>query len=162
MICKKCSANIPDGGVFCPMCGTRADGNITCPNCEKLIPENSIFCAFCGTKMIGEAVESKDTPTTETATENEVVDTPETENVESENNVASVTPVVVPVIVPVATVATTIPETTEDNNVDNEEVLIEEESEETLCEEEINEDAVVDAIICTQCGSTDVELISED
>ncbi|MBR2376939.1 MAG: zinc ribbon domain-containing protein [Clostridia bacterium] len=162
MICKKCSADIPDGGVFCPMCGTRADGNITCPNCQKLIPENSIFCPFCGIKMIENTVESKDTPTTETTTENEVVDAPKTENVESENNVASVTPVVVPVVVPVATVATTIPETTEDNDVDNEEVLIEEESEETLYEEEIEEDAVVDAIICTQCGSTAVELISED
>lgn len=50
MICKKCSAEIPDDGLFCPDCGARNDGLRICPNCKKLIKEGSSFCTYCGTR----------------------------------------------------------------------------------------------------------------
>lgn len=97
MICKKCSATIPEDGLFCPVCGARADGNKICPKCEKLIPEESVFCAYCGTK-VGEAVVPK--------TEPKVEEQPKEETEE--------------------------------------------------------EPPVVQGIVCSQCGSGDVELISEN
>ena len=34
MVCKNCGANIPNGELFCPNCGTRT--------------ENAKFCKYCG------------------------------------------------------------------------------------------------------------------
>ena len=51
MVCKKCSAILPDDGLFCPVCGARADGNKPCSKCNKLIPDTAIFCVYCGEKV---------------------------------------------------------------------------------------------------------------
>ena len=66
MKCTKCSAIIPDDGVFCHVCGTRVDGKKVCPNCEKLIPCESIFCSYCGTKL------TKDEPNNDVSKKEEV------------------------------------------------------------------------------------------
>ena len=79
MICKKCSATIIDGGIYCPICGARVDGNKVCLKCEKLIQENSVFCSFCGTRQTEDVV---------------VVDSPKTTSEERTNEVPTVTPIV--------------------------------------------------------------------
>ena len=63
MVCKKCSNPIPDDGVFCPVCGARADGHKACPKCDKLVAEDSVFCPYCGERIDG----NKLCPTCQTA-----------------------------------------------------------------------------------------------
>lgn len=125
MICKKCSATLPDDGLFCPICGSRADGNKTCPKCDKLIPENSIFCTYCGAK-VGEV--SNDSPVAE------------------KESAGGVAPAVIPV--PVATDA-------KDDNTGVEDSAVEDDK----TEEDV---PTIQGIVCTQCGSGNIELISED
>lgn len=120
MVCKKCSATIPDDGTFCPNCGARADGNKVCPNCNKLIPDESIFCTYCGTRIITKKPDSNANET-------------------NENQPPKKNEVVVPVTVPVETenVAISVDEKDEDDK------------------------PLVKGLVCTQCGSTDIELISD-
>ena len=129
MVCKKCSANLPDDALFCLKCGSRVDGNKTCHKCEKLIPEESVFCVYCGAK-VGESIPV--TPTIEQKQENEIV---------------------APVIIPVAvSTETTSDNVTEIDNNSNLEVETSVESDET---------PIIQGIVCTQCGSGNVELITE-
>ncbi len=51
--CLKCGAAVPDDGVFCPVCGSRADGKQDCPNCGRLIDEGAVYCTYCGERTDG-------------------------------------------------------------------------------------------------------------
>lgn len=51
--CHKCGAAVPDDGIFCPDCGSRADGKKECPGCGKLIDESAIYCTYCGKRTDG-------------------------------------------------------------------------------------------------------------
>lgn len=44
--CINCKADIPDGAMVCPSCGTAVPK--PCPNCGKILPANSRFCPHCG------------------------------------------------------------------------------------------------------------------
>lgn len=56
MNCKKCGHAVPEGGIFCPNCGARADGMKECPACSKLIDETATYCSFCGVRTDGKTV----------------------------------------------------------------------------------------------------------
>ena len=162
MVCKKCSTAIIEGGIFCPNCGSRADGNMVCPKCEKLIPDNSIFCTYCGTRLVENKPEREetgikkdspqedDTREVKSAQDNTDKVKDEREETKPQANAEMVAPVV-PVIVPVAPVAVT------NNGADS---LVE--KEEIRSEKDSNESSAVESIICSQCGSNDVDLISEE
>lgn len=51
--CHKCGATVPDDGIFCPVCGSRADGKQECPSCGRLIDEGAIYCTYCGNRTDG-------------------------------------------------------------------------------------------------------------
>ena len=51
--CHKCGATVPDDGIFCPVCGSRADGKQECPSCGRLIDEGAIYCTYCGKRTDG-------------------------------------------------------------------------------------------------------------
>lgn len=56
MKCKKCGADLPEGGIYCSVCGERNDGKKPCPKCGKLIDENTVFCTFCGERVDGKRI----------------------------------------------------------------------------------------------------------
>lgn len=56
MKCKKCGADLPEGGIYCSVCGERNDGKKPCPKCGKLIDENTVFCTYCGERVDGKRV----------------------------------------------------------------------------------------------------------
>ena len=56
MNCKKCAKEVPEGSVFCPFCGERADGNKPCPACGALMGEEYVFCPKCGARADGKPV----------------------------------------------------------------------------------------------------------
>lgn len=47
--CMKCNAAIPDGSLYCNMCGAKQE--LSCPNCGAVLPEGSRFCNLCGTPL---------------------------------------------------------------------------------------------------------------
>ncbi len=51
MECNNCQTHIPEGGVFCPKCGKRADGKILCVKCSNYYEGD--FCPFCGNRTDG-------------------------------------------------------------------------------------------------------------
>lgn len=160
MVCKQCSTVIVDGGIFCPNCGARVDGKKVCPKCKKIVPENSVFCTYCGTRVAQNKPISDETeinkdlpPEDEAQAENDIKE----ENKVQENG-EIIEPVILPVLVPVANesvpvISATVSENEEDSVAENEETLSEDDSEEL---------SVLEPIICPQCGSTNVELISEE
>ncbi len=163
MICKKCSAEIVEDGIYCPVCGARADGKKVCPKCERLVAENSVFCTYCGAK-IGESVVVINTPQTESVVEKSEqlsVETKETE--ETAVSAEAPAPVIIPIVVPAISttepaIETVVEEVSE--SVGNED--LEESCGETEKATDNEEECITEAIICTQCGSNDIELISED
>ena len=56
MKCKKCGADLPEGGIYCSVCGERNDGKKTCPKCGKPIDENTVFCTYCGERVDGKRI----------------------------------------------------------------------------------------------------------
>lgn len=178
MNCKKCSAVIPDGGLFCPSCGARADGNKECKSCGKLIPDDSVFCIFCGNRVDGNKLCPK---CSKPIPENAVYCTHCQARVDqkqqclncgeyfegdfcpscgvaagqkkaAENTATEPTPAI-PVIIPVVaseTAASAVPTT---------QTVIASAPQLSTAEEN---DSALDAIICTQCGSADVDVIAKD
>lgn len=52
MICKKCGADVPEGGAFCTACGAaveKEEEGVRCKHCGAVIPEGAAFCMACGT-----------------------------------------------------------------------------------------------------------------
>ncbi len=204
MVCKKCSATIPDDGMFCPVCGARADGNKPCPKCEKLIPETSVFCAYCGSKVddgivcpncsamqpsntvfcssCGTRIDNKhNCKNCNFAFEGEFCPNCGAKFGEvTDSQAVSVEPMVVPVVVPVPVSGST-PAVTEDNSnvnatptditeeptnnnadIQEDNPTSNEESDAVSEDNATTEDVpLVQGVVCTQCGSSDVELISE-
>ncbi len=54
MVCGKCNTPIPEGGVYCPKCGSRADGKKQCPNCKNYTDGD--FCTYCGCRLDGKTL----------------------------------------------------------------------------------------------------------
>ncbi len=52
MKCEKCTAQIDDGSVFCPLCGARQSNIVAkqmfCPKCGQKISANDNICPSCG------------------------------------------------------------------------------------------------------------------
>ncbi len=56
MTCQNCNANIPEGSVFCPNCGSKvtvpqpeaAPASAFCSNCGERLAPGSAFCTNCG------------------------------------------------------------------------------------------------------------------
>ena len=50
--CANCSADIPDGSKFCPMCGAtipeKSTGAVVCSKCGKALQDSMRFCPECG------------------------------------------------------------------------------------------------------------------
>jgi predicted amidophosphoribosyltransferase len=136
MVCKKCSANIPNNGIFCPMCGTRVERNTTCTKCNKEIPKESAFCTYCGT-----SVKENNAAVCATEIENKQ---PIVEN-----------DIIAPIDIPVALPANVAMQNSNENDVNDDAELEDDSFEE-------DEDYGVEAIVCPQCGSTNIELISEE
>ena len=126
-----------------------------CTNCSAMIPDDGVFCHVCGTRVDGKKI----CPNCEKLITEEAVfctycgvklikDEPNNEGSkkeEVEEKKADEIPIIVPVVVPSSTQNATIEKDT------------------IVASEEIDEKvAITEAIICTQCGSTDVEIISED
>lgn len=147
MICKKCSATLPDDSVFCNKCGSRLDGKKHCIACEKIIEEGSIFCSYCGAKQ-----------NENTVSHNEL----STKNTEKEDGILHVTPIITPAISPVDNETIDVTSKSIFKNEDNKATENEKENIEETSEADSEELEVVEPLICTQCGSNDIELISEN
>lgn len=52
MLCSHCNKTVPDGSLFCPMCGNRIIQTKKCPHCGIVFdnPE-ALFCIKCGTRL---------------------------------------------------------------------------------------------------------------
>lgn len=48
MVCKNCGANIPNGELFCPNCGTRTENAKFCKYCGAVIGADCVVCPACG------------------------------------------------------------------------------------------------------------------
>ena len=132
MICKNCSATLPDDSVFCNMCGTRVEQKKVCPMCNQQVAENSLFCSYCGAKITNETTNNEDS-SSNAKNEEEFVPTP----------------------IPVAEPASKAVQNATENDASDDAELEDDSFED-------DEDCDVEAIVCTQCGSGNVELISEE
>lgn len=53
MKCEKCTAQIDDGSVFCPLCGAKQSNTaklMFCPKCGNEIFANTLICPSCGSE----------------------------------------------------------------------------------------------------------------
>lgn len=48
MVCKNCGANIPNGELFCPNCGTCTENAKFCKYCGAVIGADCVVCPACG------------------------------------------------------------------------------------------------------------------
>lgn len=51
MVCKNCGANIPNGELFCPNCGTRTENAKFCKYCGAVIGADCVVCPACGRQV---------------------------------------------------------------------------------------------------------------
>lgn len=51
MVCKNCGANIPNGKLFCPNCGTRTENAKFCKYCGAVIGADCVVCPACGRQV---------------------------------------------------------------------------------------------------------------
>ncbi len=51
MVCKNCSANIPNGELFCPNCGTCTENAKFCKYCGAVIGADCVVCPACGRQV---------------------------------------------------------------------------------------------------------------
>lgn len=90
IVCTSCGAEVPDGSLFCAVCGAKvenqapvADTAKHCPNCGAIVSGESRFCTACGTLV--ESVDNnvaQETVTVVESVEAEVVNA-ETVNAEA-------------------------------------------------------------------------------
>lgn len=60
MNCQSCNADIPQGGKFCPECGTVTSVTLSCSHCGEGNPANSSFCAGCGKSLKKVIIDNND------------------------------------------------------------------------------------------------------
>lgn len=48
MVCKNCGANIPNGELFCPNCGTRTENANSVNTAAAVIGADCVVCPACG------------------------------------------------------------------------------------------------------------------
>src|SRR5215470_19323220 len=64
--CPGCSAEAPDGSIFCGKCGIALPRR--CPNCGKAVPAENSFCSKCRTRVAtGDVASASSTTTRSTA-----------------------------------------------------------------------------------------------
>ena len=51
MVCKNCGANIPNGELFCPNCGTCTENAKFCKYCGAVIGADCVVCPACGRQV---------------------------------------------------------------------------------------------------------------
>ena len=172
--CPSCDKLIPDESVFCIFCGERVDGNKICSKCLKPVPAKAIFCTHCRARLdekqicakCGEEFDGDFCP---------MCGTPyrQTEEISATKTQTIKEPVIEPIITPIPVVVPAI-ESVKKNVIkpieevsSNEEEIISKDNYQEVenVEQEAEIDAsneVVNAIVCTQCGSSNVTLIAED
>ena len=67
IVCEQCGADVPDGSVFCIVCGARISEavKVICPHCgAEMDDEEAVFCSECG-KRIDEEPAEESAPETE-------------------------------------------------------------------------------------------------
>ncbi|MGZ8744413.1 MAG: AAA family ATPase [Nocardioides sp.] len=64
MDCTSCGARLPDGAVFCHVCGTRHSPS-ACAQCHTELLPGAVFCSSCGTPVAGAGTPPAVPPTAE-------------------------------------------------------------------------------------------------
>ena len=190
--CPSCEKLIPDESVFCVFCGERVDGNKICHKCLKPVPLKAIYCSYCRAKLdekqycsnCGEEFEGLfcpmcGTPYVEKVIEENVQKKTVNKPVEPVIQEVTAQPTVAPAIIPIPVVVPAVGVNSVNSATKNQvqepvaTKAIEEtaQTEDALCEEEAIEETqaevdvtknTLNAIVCSQCGSSNVDLIAED
>lgn len=56
MVCKNCGSSLPEGSLYCPVCGMineqeNISGSDKCPSCGARIEPGSVYCGECGARI---------------------------------------------------------------------------------------------------------------